>query len=63
MNPDVLKAYFGMARFHHLLPRFLRTPRLQQSPKPMLIQRVPYNIYYHYGIRSQKTIPIMVFGT
>ena len=23
----------------------------------------PYVLYYHYGTRSQKTIPIMVFGT
>ena len=28
--------------------------------KEPLSQRV--HIYYHYGIRSQKTIPIMVFG-
>ena len=22
-----------------------------------------FHIYYHYGIRSQKTIPFLVFGT
>ena len=55
-HAELYTAFFRLCK-----NRFLATPQFHRCTSSHVSQRV--HIYYHYGIRSPKTIPTMVFGT
>ena len=54
LNPGVIGCYGVVECFHRVMKEGTLTYR------GFLTRRV--HLYYHYGVASQKTVPIMVLG-